>query len=117
VSHRPQKPPKGWHDSTYSAFKALGRSEPDDRPVACGDCDWKGKESEVAKSLFELDHLHERLTPGDPSPVGECPADDEQGGECGAFVYYDDIEIVYKVKPDVLEALAECAPKRAAKKK
>jgi hypothetical protein len=116
MSHRPKATPKGWHDSTYSAFEALGRSEPTDRLVACGDCDWKGKESDVENTLFELDHLHERLTPGDPSPVGECPSND--GNEvCAAFVYYDDIEIVYRVKPDVLEALAACAPGKSKRVK
>jgi hypothetical protein len=115
VTHRSERVPKGWFTDPYRALKAVGRQEDDNRPVACGDCDWRGKESDIEIDLFEIDHLNERLTPGDPSPCGLCPA--EEGGEtCGAFVYYDDIEIIYRVRPTILEALAKCAPNVAAKK-
>jgi hypothetical protein len=111
MSHYPKRLPRGWHASTYNAMRAAGRNYDDDRPVACGDCDWKGKESELLETIEDIDHLNDRLTSGDPSPTGLCPASD--GGEvCGSFVYYDDIEICYRMKPTVLEELASCATKK-----
>lgn len=46
----------------------------------CGNCGWKGTEKGLASSLFEIDSLSERITPGDEVPVGECP-------KCGALAY------------------------------
>lgn len=34
------------------------------------------------KSLAEIHHLAERLSPGEPCPAGECPAE-----ECGALCF------------------------------
>lgn len=55
----------------------------DDRPCHCASCDWKGKELELGKALCEINHLWERLEPGEITPVGECP-------ECGALAYLDE---------------------------
>lgn len=45
-------------------------------------CDNCGGEfpAEKCKTLSEIKHLWDRLTPGDPTPSGECP-------ECNCFVY------------------------------
>lgn len=98
-----EKLPKGWFISQHGAINLTKSSA--ERPVACADCDWKGTELTLGRQFHELHRLVERLYPGDPVPVGECP-------ECGAFCYYDDVIIAYKKKPNVLEALAECAPKK-----
>jgi hypothetical protein len=106
---------------------AAGRDYDGDRPVACGDCQWQGKESDLNEILEDIPQLNERLTSGDPSPAGLCPNTDPDtcclgtsttgsDGVCGSFVYFNDIEICYRVKPTVLEALAECAPRKRVKK-
>lgn len=113
------KRPKGYHSHQWDALKAAGH-DTENRPVKCWDCGWTGRESELKVDIEGIEHLEQRLTSGDPSPVGECPAlEDESPGAqaCGSFVYYDDIEIIYKAKPTVLEALAECAPARVVRKK
>lgn len=46
----------------------------------CGNCGTECPEEELAKSLFEMDSLAERLDPGGEVPAGEC--------ECGACAYY-----------------------------
>lgn len=42
------------------------------RMTECGNCGHRCTEEQVAKSLFEVDDLPERLTEGDEVPVGEC---------------------------------------------
>lgn len=48
--------------------------------VQCGNCPWEGNEDDLAKPLFEIHHLAERLDPGSTVPAGECP-------ECGSLAY------------------------------
>lgn len=49
--------------------------------VACGNCDWTGKEDDCG----EIENFHERVGPGETVPVGECP-------ECGALAHYSSHE-------------------------
>ena len=44
---------------------------PDDRPVTCQDCGWKGtvRQTEPIAPRY----LPERVLPGDVMPAGECP--------------------------------------------
>jgi hypothetical protein len=53
---------------------------PPAKRCACGDCDWVGVESGLARPLKDCANLRTRLEPGHPVPVGECP-------ECESFCY------------------------------
>ena len=53
---------------------------PDDRPVTCENCGWKGTVSHTEPIAPR--HLPERVLPGDVMPAGECP-------ECGANAMLD----------------------------
>ena len=87
--------PRGWH---YNQFAAR-RYAQEDRAIKCDDCGWEGQESDLddRHSLLAARDLNERLTPGDPVPVGLCPALPRGSADtCDCFVYYDDIVIAYK---------------------
>lgn len=45
--------------------------------AACQNCDWTGSEIYVKT---DIPHLSERVAPGEPMPLGECP-------ECGALCH------------------------------
>lgn len=60
----------------------------DDRKVKCDNCDWAGTESQMGKTLFEMEKLWDRIDPGCEVPAGECP-------ECGACCYLDRVRAVY----------------------
>src|ERR1051325_3116508 len=64
-----------------------------DRLTRCDNCGAECTESELAKSLHEMDGLPERLDPGSEVPAGECA--------CGACAYI--------VKPHDAEAAAVAA--------
>ena len=51
-----------------------------DAKVICNNCEWEGRESEMKKTLFQINHLAERLDPGSKVPAGECP-------KCTCMVY------------------------------
>ena len=53
---------------------------PDDRPVTCQDCGWKGTVRQTEPLAPR--HLPERVLPGDVMPAGDCP-------ECGASAMLD----------------------------
>lgn len=53
----------------------------EDFPVACADCDWRGRRSDSVP----IDNLYERVEPGDPFPAGQCP-------QCGALVEQADCD-------------------------
>jgi hypothetical protein len=63
--------------------------------------------------FYDMDDLHERISPGVQCPAGECPAtvtsDDPHIGDhpCRSLVYYTDIEIAYRRTPNVLEQIVE----------
>jgi len=44
---------------------------------SCGNCNWADHPIDDAEPI---NHPEQRLTPGDPIPVGQCPS-------CGALVY------------------------------
>lgn len=48
--------------------------------VRCDDCDWKGTEDQLGKTLCEIHRLWERIEAGGIVPAGECP-------ECGSLAY------------------------------
>lgn len=101
------KPPKGWHWGPWDALRANGYKPEQDRPVYCGNCDWTGRESDITVMIYDCDNLPGRLDPGSEVPVGECPAIQRGFDLCGSFVYYNDIEIAYRRKPDILEQIVE----------
>ena len=72
--------------------------------VECDDCGWTAdiEESDESFGLHTVHHLYERLSPGCPTPAGECP-------ECGAFSYPVDEEREATVQAilDMVEAVAE----------
>ena len=45
--------------------------------VRCQNCAWEGNE----ETCEEIKHVFERVAPGEPMPVGECP-------KCGALCHY-----------------------------
>ena len=53
---------------------------PDDRPVTCQNCSWKGTVRQTEPLAPR--HLPERVLPGDVMPAGDCP-------ECGASAMLD----------------------------
>jgi len=81
------------------------------RPVECGDCDWKGFENDCEDGLWGISDICERLSPGSVVPVGICPAEhmcSKDGGyPCGSLVYYSDVEIAYRETPTVLDQIVE----------
>ena len=96
------KPPSGWEWWDPAAGDK-------NRPVSCDDCGWEGREDEAEGYIPDLS---ERLDPGMIVPVGCCPATVTDTGStapfpCGALVYYSDVEIVYRKKPNVLEKIVE----------
>lgn len=78
------------------------------RPVECGNCDWKGREDEIDTYIPDLS---QRVDPGMIMPVGVCPATHiftkDGNYPCGSTVYYSDIEVVYRRIPNVLEKIVE----------
>jgi len=65
----------------YQSDYEFGDPIPIPDTVACNDCGWIGTtEDEGFVPLSECKHLGERLDPGHPVPVGECP-------KCRAFAY------------------------------
>lgn len=93
--------PKGWHAGPWEMF-GRNMTIPEDRPVYCDDCGWVGRESTMWLPFAELDDLRMRLCPGSEVPAGECG-----DGECGGLCYYDDQVVAWRLKPGVLDALAE----------
>lgn len=80
------------------------------RPVSCGDCGWTGFEDEVEETLWQLDGLLERVSPGEILPVGTCPATDtpsNDGRPCRVLVHYDDVEIAYRPAPTILDKIVD----------
>lgn len=81
------------------------------RPVECGDCDWKGFENDIDEGLWGISDLVERIDQGSIVPVGACPAQvyHENIGsyKCDAHVYYADVDIVYRRKPTILDKIVE----------
>lgn len=49
------------------------------RMTCCDNCDKTVPEDQLAKSLYEIDSLEDRLDPGSEVPAGEC--------QCGALAY------------------------------
>lgn len=37
--------------------------------AACQNCDWRGPRAD----LNPIQHIHQRVAPGEPMPAGECP--------------------------------------------
>ena len=48
--------------------------------IECGNCGKVADEEELAKVFPDIPDLTERIAPGEPVPLGECPA-------CGALVH------------------------------
>lgn len=63
--------------------------------VKCDNCDriFDSSEIKIKISSLGMKALHERLTPGDPVPYGEC-------NDCGAFVYVVDTMNYYQLAHD-----------------
>ena len=81
------------------------------RPVECGNCDWKGHEDDVPDGIWGINDICDRLDAGSVVPVGVCPArhDDSKDGSypCGSLVYYSDTEIAYRQTPTILDKIVE----------
>lgn len=87
-------PPKGWNSYDVAAADS-------NRPVGCGCCDWIGLEDGLDRDgIYGIDNLYDRLDPGSIVPVGECP-------ECDSLVYYNDVEIAYRLVPTILDKIVE----------
>ena len=95
------EPPEGW--TTWDPC-----SGDNNRPVMCLNCDWTGHEDDVDNNIPDL---WERVDAGMIMPVGVCPAihSCSKDGDypCGSTVYYSDVEMVYRRKPNVLEKIVE----------
>lgn len=101
-------PPDGWVSEPYLALTPEERGG--DRPVECWECGWKGHESDVDIRLSDIKDLGQRLTPGDPSPFGECSNEIQNFDNmspCGGFVYLADIQAAYRRMPNVLDRIVE----------
>lgn len=63
----------------------------------CQNCDWMTKD---INDVSEMVDMHERLSPGDIVPDGECP-------ECGAAVFDNEtpLERLHRFATDLLQAL------------
>ncbi len=48
--------------------------------VRCDECDWTGAEDDMEQTLYQINHLADRIEPGGVVPAGTCP-------ECDALVY------------------------------
>lgn len=62
----------------FAELDALDVPVPSGANVACNDCDWTGRESQLGKQLAEIPDLCARIAPGETVPAGECPI-------CGAL--------------------------------
>lgn len=99
------KLPKGWSDYDVCMSDR-------NRPVKCGDCRWEGHENDLEDDgLWGIRDIYNRIDAGSVVPAGQCPAihtDSKNGDyECGALVYYDDVEIIYRRKPNILDQIVE----------
>lgn len=98
------KLPNGWEDYDIHASKS-------NRPVECGDCGWTGFEDDVEESIWQIDSLLERVSPGEILPVGTCPEIhlDSKDGEsiCRALVHYSDVVVAWHDAPNILEKIVE----------
>ena len=68
-------------DANGGAFRLFGLTFPDTETeternvrrnttaVTCGNCDWSG----TADQIHPIDRFHERVTPGEVAPYGQCP--------------------------------------------
>lgn len=65
--------------STHTTTKRPKARAPSDPKTRCDDCGAVVPLSKLAKSLFEVDSLADKLDPGGEVPAGEC--------ECGALAY------------------------------
>ena len=96
--------PEGWE--TYDVKGHIQR-----RPVECEDCGWTGFEDEVQETIWQIDSLLDRVSPGEIMPVGSCPEIhlDSHDGEsiCRAFVHYSDVLVAWREAPNVLEQIVE----------
>jgi len=98
------KLPKGWQD-----WDPCGGDR--NRPVECGNCDWKGFEDDIEDGLWGINDLVVRIDPGGIVPVGACPSmlTHENTGtyRCDSHVYHADVEIIYRRKPSILDKIVE----------
>ena len=67
----------------------LGKQAPRERPVACANCEWSGRESQ----LREISDFWGRVDVGGEMPAGECP-------ECQALAYLVDEDNPYAARKD-----------------
>lgn len=68
-----------------------------DRMTVCADCGKRCRQSQLKHQLEDLEHLAQRISPGEEVPAGEC--------ECGALVHLARKPAVRIV---VLGGVAEC---------
>jgi hypothetical protein len=91
--------PNGWQ-----AWDPCGGNS--NRPVECGNCDWKGFEEAVDDYIPDF---AQRVDAGMIVPVGVCPAthaDSKDGSyPCGSLVYFSDVEIAYRPTPTILDKI------------
>lgn len=71
----------------------MSQSTGEDLRIECGNCDWKGTESQAE----EAQDLWQRIDPGSEVPAGECP-------KCGALVYVVEEENIYATEVRQLKA-------------
>lgn len=96
--------PKGWQE-----WDPCGGDK--NRPVECGHCQWEGFENDIPDGIWGIDNIYDRIDPGSVVPVGPCPAkltDSNIGTHtCQSHTYFSDVEIVYRLKPTVLDKIVE----------
>lgn len=95
------KLPKGWHSYDIGCSNR-------NRPVSCDDCGWEGLEDD----LDTIDDLYERVGAGEIMPAGQCANEVESDiaaeyVRCGALVHYSDVEVAYRLKPNILDQIVE----------
>jgi hypothetical protein len=97
-------PPEGWQEWDPCCSD-------NNRPVECGNCDWKGRENDISDGIWGINDIYERIDAGSVVPVGVCPAvhSCSKDGDypCGSLVYFSDVEMVYRRVPNVLEKIVE----------
>ena len=91
--------PKGWTDHDPCG----GNSN---RPVECGQCDWRGHEGDVDDFIPDFS---QRVDPGMIVPAGVCPkmhlCSKDGIYPCGSLVYFSDVEIAYRPTPTILDKI------------
>ena len=65
--------------------KKKAKKDPPTLVHVCDNCGEVYTDETLPKTLYQIHHLADRLSPGCPTPSGEC-------GECGALTYEEEAD-------------------------